>query len=101
MHHYRGQVEILKSPLPIQLNELTTPLTSENFMLHIAFTFLITYYVYILYYILCINFCRDKPFCSLCMIEIGDNTPKAIKSHIKSKPHKIKLQVCTRIISMY
>ena len=30
---------------------------------------------------------RSQPFCSLCQLKIGD-TPKAIKAHLKSKPHK-------------
>jgi len=34
---------------------------------------------------------RSQPFCSLCKTDIV-HTPKAIKSHLKSKPHKIALK---------
>ena len=38
-----------------------------------------------------VNEGRSQPFCSLCKTDIID-TPKAIKSHLKSKPHKIALK---------
>ncbi len=34
---------------------------------------------------------RPQPFCSLCKIDIANN-PKAIKAHLKSKPHKTALR---------
>jgi len=34
---------------------------------------------------------RAQPFCVLCKLDIGD-TPKAIKAHLKSKPHKTLLR---------
>jgi len=34
---------------------------------------------------------RPQPFCSLCKIDIAD-TPKAMKAHLKSKPHKTALR---------
>ena len=34
---------------------------------------------------------RAQPFCSLCKLDIVD-TPKAIKAHLKSKPHKEKFR---------
>ena len=34
---------------------------------------------------------RPQPFCSLCKIDIANN-PKAIKAHLKSKPHKTAMR---------